>query len=168
MKQYAIDLNFIQWDPNELIADLERYPNSTWASENGYANRYIRPKESNSLFEKIWQQIPELEINLGRTFYAELNPGQLLPPHIDYGRTASINFPLKGDWTQTPVRWHSSKSMSKDSVVYEHCYRPGTATIINTSELHSAYNITKETRYLFCLSVYLPWADIQTVIGKYQ
>ena len=168
MNHYAIELDFIRWSADELIADMQSFPDTAWYHENGYANRYIRPQVSKPLYEQIWAQIPEFEGNLGKSFYAELAPKQLLPPHIDVGRTASINFPLIGDWTKTPVRWHSSKAMTRASVIHEHCYASHCPTIINTTELHSAYNVTDETRYLFCVSVYLPWEEIQQIVEHYR
>jgi hypothetical protein len=157
-----IELPFIKWDREQLISIMKSYSPSKWAAE-GYVNKYLRP-EAHSEFEELYNLFPSFEINIGRTFFAELSPQTYLRPHTDLYRTASINFPLIGDWSKTPVKFHSEKSSKTEHLICEHVYT--CPTIINTTINHSVVNPTKETRYLFCLSLYADWEDIRLTVNK--
>ena len=169
---YIIELPFLQWDQQGIIAFMQSHPTSDWQHEhNGWArdqkyiNKYLRT-QPNKLFDDIFAQLPELELKHEYTFFMELNPKVLLQPHVDFGRSAVINFPLIGDWEQTPIRFHSTHRMTKDSVVCEHVYT--CPTMLNVSKLHSAYNVTQQPRYMLSMSVHEPWEKIKEVINKYM
>lgn len=159
ISDYVIEMPFLKYDKMALIDYMKS--KGTWVSE-GYANKYFRPKENISLFSDIHNQIPELEIDIGRTFFAELEPHAFLHPHKDLYRKASINIPLIGDFSKTPVTFHSEKSTKKDCILYKHCYND-VATVINTDVFHSVFNVTNEVRYILSLSVYPDWNKIKEV-----
>jgi hypothetical protein len=161
---YVIELPFLKYDKQALIDYMKG--KGPWVSE-GYANKYLRPKDSIDLFSDIYKQIPEFEIDIGRVFFAELEPFQFLHPHKDLYRKASINIPLIGDFTKTPVTFYSEKSTKKEHILYKHCYND-TATVINTEVYHGVVNTTNEKRYIFCLSVYPDWDTIKQVYEKYN
>jgi hypothetical protein len=163
ISDYIIEMPFLKYDKMALIDYMKS--KGTWVSE-GYANKYFRPKENISLFSDIYNQIPELEISLGRTFFADLEPHNFLPPHKDLYRKASINIPLIGDFSRTPVTFHSEKSIKKDCILYKHYYND-VATVINTEVLHSVVNVTNEVRYILSLSVYSNWDKIKQVCKKF-
>jgi hypothetical protein len=163
ISDYIIEMPFLKYDKMALIDYMKS--KGTWVSE-GYANKYFRPKENISLFSDIYNQIPELEISLGRTFFADLEPHNFLPPHKDLYRKASINIPLIGDFSKTPVTFHSEKSIKKDCILYKHYYND-VATVINTEVLHSVVNVTNEVRYILSLSVYSNWDKIKQVCKKF-
>ena len=160
---YYIELPHINWDKQSLIDIMRSYPQSRWRAEDGYTNKYIRP-DMHEVFDELYKQFPSLEINIGRTFFAELSPQTLLRPHVDLYRTASINFPLIGKWDKSPVKFHSEKSTKIEHLMCEHVYNDSYPTVINTTQFHSAVNPTSETRYLFSLSVYADWNTIKEVL----
>lgn len=160
---YYLELPFVKWDRDTLIDIMRSYSPSRWVSE-GYVNKYIRP-DTHPVFEELYNQFPSFEINIGRTFFAELSPQTFLRPHTDLYRTASINFPLIGDWSKSPVKFHSEKSTKPEHLICEHVYT--CPTIINTTINHSVLNPTNETRYLFCLSIYADWEDIRLTVDKF-
>ena len=159
---YYIEIPNIAWDRAALLEIMHSYPLSNWQSE-GYANKYLRPK-LDKVFEDLYNQFPNFELNIGRTFFAELAPKNFLKPHIDQYRTASINFPLIGDWGKSPVRFHSEPVMQKKYVICEHVYNELHPTVINTTVYHSAQNPTDDVRYLFSLSVYEDWDSIKNAL----
>jgi hypothetical protein len=169
---YVLELPFLKWDKQGIIDFMQSYPankwqherNSSWIGDQTYVNKYLRTAPS-VLFDDIVLQLPELELDHAYTFFMELNPGVLLPPHADVGRTAVINFPLIGDWGNTPVRFHSTLTMSKASVIYEHVYT--CPTLLNVSKLHSAYNVTQQTRYMLSMSVHKSWDQIKEIVNKH-
>ena len=164
ISDYVIEMPFLKYDKPALVNYMKS--KGVWVSE-GYANKYFRPKENIELFSNIHKQIPELEIDIGRTFFAELDPTTILHPHTDLYRKASINIPLIGDFTRTPVTFHSEKSTKKEYILYKHCYND-VATVINTEVFHSVVNVTNEVRYIFSLSVYADWQTIKEVCKKYN
>ena len=157
-----IELPSIKWDREQLIDIMRSYPQSKWVSE-GYVNKYLRP-DTHPIFEELYKQLEPFEINIGRTFFAELSPQTYLRPHTDLYRTASINFPLIGDWNKSPVKFHREKSTKPEHLICEHVYT--CPTIINTTVNHSVLNPTNETRYLFSLSVYADWDNIRLTLDK--
>ena len=159
---YYLELPFVKWDREKLIDIMKSYSPNRWVSE-GYVNKYIRP-DTHPVFEELYSQFPSFEINIGRTFFAELSPQTFLRPHTDLYRTASINFPLIGDWSKSPVKFHSEKSTKPEHFICEHVYT--CPTIINTTVNHSVLNPTGETRYMFSLSVYANWEDIKLTVGS--
>ena len=169
---YTIELPFLHWDKVGLIELMQSYPDKKWQHERNnsfdgdqvYVNRYLRTAPS-VLFDDIFSQLPELELKHQYTFFMELNPGTLLPPHADVGRDAVINFPLIGSWQQTPVRFHNTPLMSKTSVVHEHVYTG--PTLLNVSKLHSAYNVTQQPRYMLSVSVHKSWDYIKEIVNKH-
>ena len=168
---YVLELPFLQWDQQGVIEFMQSHPTSSWQYErNGawedqtYINKYLRT-EPNKLFDDIFAQLPELELSHTYTFFMELNPGVLLPPHTDIGRNAVINFPLIGNWEQTPVRFHNKPVMTRNSIVYEHLYT--CPTLLNVSKFHSVYNVSQQTRYMLSMSVHKPWDYIKEVVNKY-
>ena len=164
VSDYVIEMPFLKYDQQALI-DYMKASREPWVSE-GYANRYLRPRQNIDLFADIHAQIPEFEIDIGRTFYAELGPQTILQPHKDQFRKASINIPLIGDFTKTPVTFHSERTSKKEHILYRHCYN-NVATVINTDVYHSVVNVTDETRYIFSLSVYADWDTIRRVCTDY-
>ena len=160
---YTIELTFLQYDKSALVSYMKE--KSVWVSE-GYANRYFRPKENIKLFSDIHAQLPKLEIDIDRTFFAELSPFTLLHPHTDLYRTASINIPLIGDFSKTPITFHSEKSTKKESILYTHCYND-VATVINTTVHHSVLNSTSDTRYILSFSLYADWEEIKKICATY-
>jgi hypothetical protein len=174
MSQYIIELPFIKWKKQELFNYMNSYPSTKWRHEHNrlhpdltYINKYLRVDPTN-LLDEIYNQIPELKLSHQYTFFAEISPGVLLAPHRDTGRDAVINFPIYGDWSKTPVRFHNKLAMTRESVVYEHCYNEAYPSILNVSEIHSAYNVTKETRYILSMSIHRPWNEIIEIISKYK
>ena len=169
---YVLELPFLQWDQQGIIEFMQSYPANSWQHErNGswegnqtYINKYLRT-QPNKLFDDIFVQLPDLELSHNYTFFMELNPGVMLPPHADVGRDAVINFPLIGDWDHTPVRFHSTPTMTKASVIHEHVYKG--PTLLNVSKLHSAYNVTQQPRYMLSMSVHKSWDYIKEVVNKY-
>jgi hypothetical protein len=166
MDSYIIELPFLRYDKQELVSFMKKSSPTQWASE-GYANKYYRPKDGYHLFEDIYNQIPEFEIDNGKIFYAELNPSDFLKPHTDLYRKASINIPLVGDFTKTPVTFHSEESIKKEHILYKHFYND-VATIINTEVYHSVFNTTNDTRYMLSFSVYKTWDEIKVICDKYN
>jgi hypothetical protein len=132
---------------------MASYPKERWHHENGFINKYIRP-DPDPVFENLYRQFP-FEINIGRTLFAELTPGTYLKPHVDVARSASINFPLTGDWQSSPLCFY--KNFKK----YEYVYNENFPTIINTTILHGVRNLSKQTGYIFSLSVYEDWSSIK-------
>ena len=174
MSQYIIELPFIKWKKQELFNYMNSYPLNRWRHEHDrlypdltYINKYLRVDPAD-LLDNIYSQIPELQLSTEFTFFAELGPRVLLAPHRDAGRNAVINFPIYGDWAKTPVRFHNSLAMTKASVVHEHCYNEAHPSILNVGEIHSAYNITNETRYILSMSVHLPWNEIKDIVARYN
>ena len=159
---YYIDLPDIKWDKQALLDIMHRYSPASWQAEQGYTNKYLRPKPD-KVFDELYSQFPQFELNIGRTFFAELGPRNFLKPHVDLFRTASINFPLIGAWDKSPIRFHTGPSMQKEHLICEHVYDELCPTIVNTTIHHSAQNPTDEVRYLFCLSVYADWDSIKKV-----
>jgi hypothetical protein len=163
---YILELPFLKYDKDALIDYMKKAPKGKWQSE-GYVTPYLRPKEEIDLFTNLYKQLPEFEINIGRTFFAELGPNVFLRPHTDEYRSASINIPLIGDYSVTPVKFHSEKSTKPEHLLYTHYYNT-VPTIINTTIYHSVFNPTDQYRYMFSLSVYADWKTIGDVVQKYK
>jgi hypothetical protein len=155
---FILELPFLKYDKNLLIDYMKE--KSVWINE-GYINDYFRPKEYNPLLSSIYDQIPEFEMNLGRTYFGELKPNVFLKPHVDAKRKAGINIPLIGDFSQSPIRFHDKIG----KVIYTHIYN-NVPTIINSTILHSVQN-SNSHRYILSFSLYLEWTDIKQVVKKY-
>lgn len=170
IENYVIEWTNLKWDREGIVDIMRTHPDHRWINEphgripgRKYINKYLRV-ETNDLFQEIYNQYPDLELKPEFTFFMELSPDVLLAPHTDAGRGAAINFPLIGDWSQTPVRFHKNPTLKKEDIVYEHYYNPNHPSIINVSNLHSVWNNTKETRYMLSISVHKSWEEIQEIV----
>ena len=157
--QFIIELPFINFDKSALLSYMVL--DNNWINE-GYQNLYLRPK-NNMLFSQIHSQVEEFNLDIGKTFYAMLQPFQKLNIHTDKNRTASINIPLQGNFENSPITFYSENNEQ----IYRHHYDTQVATVINTSIRHSVINRSNAYRYILCLSLYLPWEDIQSISKKY-
>ncbi len=157
---YIIEIPFLRYDKKALYDYMISH--GQWTNE-GYVNDYFRPNELLDIFSNIYNQVPEFELSLGRTRFAELKPGAYIAPHTDVKRKAGINIPLDGDFDKTPILFHDKNR----NIVFEHYYKD-TATIINAEILHSVRNRTRKTRFMFSLSIYLDWQQVKDICKKYQ
>jgi len=155
-----IELPNIKWDKQALIDIMQSYPKESWVNEIK-TTKYLRPN-FNTVFEDLYKQFPFFEIELRKTFFSELSPYKVLIPHKDVVRKASINFPLIGTWSKSPVCFRTENL----NLICEHAYNELFPSVINTTVIHSVNNPTSETRFIFSLSLYEDWNYIKEVLNK--
>ena len=138
----------IDWSQKRLCKILKE-EKTPWIAEPGINNKYCRTTD-NYIVEYLYNQIIELGYTPKGCYFAEMLPFTKLDIHKDYGRHSAINFPLVGDWKNSPLIIYD-RIKSKPSL--QHIYENNQAVLFNTQNFHTVENNSEVTRYILSISV---------------
>jgi len=169
INDFVIELPGLQWDKDFLLDDLARcWERKLNTTDDG---QYMTVKPKLGKFSKIKEelariskQLPGLNFSVNGYHYLCIGKNSVVMPHTDLDRQASLNIPLIGDIENTPIRFHSSASLKKESVIFEHAYT--CATLVNTIKCHSVVNRSAVDRYIFSVSVYTTWQELVEILSN--
>jgi len=140
----------IYWDVNKLQDIMFSYPRSRWRRELGISNNYLRIPEHEYL-DHLMYQIAELGYNPRNRYFAELLPGADLPVHTDLSRSNAVNFPVHGDWSNSPLDFYSD---DRSELIYTYHYTANQAVWVNTQVPHGVKNQGTQSRFILSISLY--------------
>ena len=171
INDFIIEMPSLKWDKDFLINDLTTcWKKKPWAQDDGQyvslVQQFFTSTKVIDELRRIVVQLPGLKFSLdtGQYHYLCTSADNILMPHTDTDRTASINIPLTGDMENTPIMFHSSPSLKKESVLFTHSYT--CPTIVNTTQCHSVVNRTKIDRYIMSISVFNTWDELVEILSN--
>lgn len=138
----------IEWDPKKLINIMMSYPGHMWKAEPGISNRYLRVDDP--YIDSLITQLCGIGYDVRNKFFAEMKGLSALPIHTDLSRSNAVNFPLIGDWKNSPINFYDTQRQLAES----YCYRPGKAVWINTQVPHNVVNNAPTMRFILSISIY--------------
>ena len=169
INDFVIELPGLKWDKDFLLDDLsrcrERRPTATGGGQ--YMTVKLKLGKFSNIEEelaRISKQLPGLNFGVKEYHYLCTGINSVLMPHADPDRPAALNIPLIGDIENTPIRFHSSASLKKESVIFEHAYT--CATLVNTTICHSVVNRSAVDRYILSVSVYNTWQELVEIFSN--
>lgn len=164
INDFIIELPGLVWDKKFLIDDLS----NNWKRKPSVDNdgqymsiiqKLFHTSEIKKELTKIAEQLPRLNINIDTEYhYLCTGKNNILMPHFDPDRPASLNIPILGDMQSTPIKFHTGASLKKESILFEHVYT--CPTIINTTKWHSVINRSNVDRYILSISVFNTWDEL--------
>ena len=159
----VIEMPWLKWNRDDLLSymyDHKKY----WSGSNGL---FFRPKENHPIFQKLINQLKEFNVDITRSLYGKLEPGELLPPHVDPGREAGLYFPLLGNFNESPVIFNKDNKGTIDKKYAEYSHVYNCPTVINASKIHYVENNSNQERITFTLSfIGLSWKQVQILNSK--
>jgi len=152
----------LDWNPNTLsnILENETVP---WLKEKGIKNRYCRTKDS-YIWDNLYSQLTELGYITKGCYFAEMRPNSSLDIHKDYGRSAAVNFPIIGDWDNSPLCIYDKTGKE---IIAKHFYKPGEAVYFKTSDYHNVVNHSKNFRFILSISIVTPGDKFRDAEGNH-
>ncbi len=160
MSSYFEEIN-LDWDSNKLFDILQSDP-APWRKEKNVANRYCRTKNK-YIWDNLYNQIKDQGYITKGCYFAEMRPNTSLSIHKDYGRSAAINFPIVGDWDNSPLRIYNDTGTD---IVAEHVYKPNQAIYFATSDYHDVVNTSNQTRFILSISIVEPGTEFKDAEGN--
>ena len=170
INDFIIELPGLAWDKDFLVDDLTRcWKRKPWATDDGQymtiTQKLFQSSRINEELARIATQLPGLSFNMDTEYhYLCTSANSILMPHFDPDRPASLNIPLVGDIQNTPIRFHTSGSLKKESVLFEHVYTY--PTIVNTTIWHSVVNRSNIDRYILSVSIYNTWNELVEILSN--
>ncbi len=138
----------LDWSAEKLFQILQN-DEEPWIIEPGINNKYCRTNNE-YIVKHLYQQIMDLGFTPKGCYFAEMLPFTELDIHKDYGRHSAINFPIVGDWANSPLIIYNK---DKSKRVFEHFYENNQAILFNTQNFHTVLNNSKLTRYILSISI---------------
>jgi len=160
MSSYFEEID-LDWDPDKLFDILQSDP-IPWVKEKNISNRYLRTKDE-YIWNNLYDQIKEQGYITQGCYFAEMRPNTFLPIHKDYMRSAAINFPIVGDWDNSPLKIYND---TRTEVVAEHTYKPNQAIYFTTTDYHNVVNNSDQSRFILSISIVEPGTKFEDAEGN--
>ncbi len=138
----------LDWSPEKLYEILQN-EDEPWVYEQNVKNKYCRTKHP-YIWQNLYSQIMDQGFMPKGCGFAEMLPNTEIETHKDYGRSLGINFPISGDWKNSPITMFNN---TKETIVATYTYKEGQAVILNTQNFHKVVNKSDKIRYILSISV---------------